>query len=673
MPRRVCLSIAVSHVTPPAGGQSRFAYLDGAPLAAEAIGEWARRVGFGDDNVRVVTDQPQGDGKANPVTEARVQAAVDALFPNNGKDTDHLILSFCGHGLTAADVGSAFWLFSDALEQRYRINVDAFVSEFRGYGVKRISLISDACRDAPKDLDLMRLESRRGITGRGQRNGSPRFDRMAACQDGQKAYMVVVPGGADRGKCILSGVVLDVLWGNEPGAFRNDVIDTHTFSLVTRDRAEERARDYRLDLKPQASVDPEAVILVDGAARPTPVPQLQPWPAAAHVISMGAIMDKTATVERGAELSFERLHSDQVFRESVLGRDFGTSHPDLDVSIQFPGLPNDARNLLDELFALRRLKHDDDSWIGAQISSTLSALEGKSAAYARAAAADALHTRFEKLALTRYADQFHLLVTGGHVRNVWSDHPIRNESTQGDLSHFRVEQWLNDSGTQVVIEFDNGEFVPVYLYRSLFAVVIRNSNGTAAIAYGGGSPEVLWTSAEAVTQLTRGTFSSANIEQLAARIRSGKHANPVLGAIAAYLYRQISDFDNICRMAYYYVDHDHPVPFDIALLGQLEVYLDGDKYFVKVPAVTARQQELDRRTPLPPYVTANTPAVTGQLGGRCPWLTIGWDYPRAELFGDKIYDHNRDLAQLFRPSSFTCLARKLGEHLVDLWNLKPYR
>src|SRR5690242_14936026 len=117
MARRVCLAIAVSDVTPRPSEESRFAYLDGAPPAAEAIGEWALRSGFGEDDVRVVTDRPLPNGNPNPVTTDRVQAAVNELFPDNGAQTDHVILSFCGHGLTV-DVGTAFWLFSDALEKQ---------------------------------------------------------------------------------------------------------------------------------------------------------------------------------------------------------------------------------------------------------------------------------------------------------------------------------------------------------------------------------------------------------------------------------------------------------------------------------------------------------------------------------------------------------------------------
>lgn len=61
-----------------------------------------------------------------------------------------MILSFCGHGLTGSNFGEIFWLFSDSLQMKYRIVVDRFYEEMFLLGVKRITLITDACREAPK-------------------------------------------------------------------------------------------------------------------------------------------------------------------------------------------------------------------------------------------------------------------------------------------------------------------------------------------------------------------------------------------------------------------------------------------------------------------------------------------------------------------------------------------
>jgi len=103
--RRVCLSIGVVTLRAPRR-ESR------SPTSTERlsrqtqIGQWAVSSGFGNNNVKVVTDQLHRPTR-QPVTIDRVQAAVDACFAGEGTPTDHLILSFCGHGLTA-DVGSTF-------------------------------------------------------------------------------------------------------------------------------------------------------------------------------------------------------------------------------------------------------------------------------------------------------------------------------------------------------------------------------------------------------------------------------------------------------------------------------------------------------------------------------------------------------------------------------------
>lgn len=670
MSRRVCLSIGVGNVTSRRGQASRFAYLDGAPVAAEAIGQWALSSGFGTDNVRIVTDRASPNGAANPVTSARVQAAVDALFPD-GVQTDHLILSFCGHGLTA-DVGSTFWLFSDALEQQYRVHVDSFTYEVLTFGINRISLISDACRDAPKDLDLMRLESRRAIVGRQEQSDSPMFDRLAACQDGQKAYMVGDPTAASLGKCILTGVVLDVLWGNEPAAFKNNVIDTHSFGIFTRDRATQRAAEYGLKLHPQCTVDPQAVLLVDGAAKPAPTIELPPWPPTARAEPMGPADD---SIRRGGlrTRSFELLRADKTFRDAMLGEDFGTSHPHLETSGRFTGLPEDARLLVERLFTLRQLQSTASARVEADISSTISVLEGKAASHARAAAANVLCIALSHVHLPHKAEEPNLIVTGSGVRAIWSDLRVTRGDAAGGETQFRITPWSAVHGTQVVVEFDDGAFVPVYLYPRLFGIVVREPGGTAAIAYAARSDfegHVLAQSAIAIDELTRGVLDSTQIETLAARMRDGKHANPIIGAVAAYLYRQISDFDNLRRMAYYYVHHEQPIPFDIALLGQMDVYAEKGTYFARVPAVTRSERE-PGRNPLPAYVSSDTPAVTGPLAGRCPWLTLGWDYPPGDQFGDTFY-REYGARGIFRPSSFTSLVREFGALLSGAWNLKPW-
>ena len=667
MPRRVCLAIGVGSVTPREGEEPRFAYLDGAPLAAEAMGQWALRSGFGADNVRVVTDEPLADGQPNPVTSARLQAAVDALFPANEGPTDHVILSFCGHGLTA-DVNSTFWLLSDAILNRYRVNVQDFTSELLTFGIKRLSLISDACRDAPRDLDLMRLESRRAIDGRGTRLATSMSDRLAACQDGQRAYMVLDQAGAAPGKCILSGVALDVLWGHESAAFHDNVIDTHSFGRITRDRASQRATSYGYTLHPECLVDPTPEVLVDRNAPPQPPFDLPPWPASSRVTPMGNIRGVPAIVPPPTGL-LDELRTKKVFRDALLGHDFGTSHPGLGPPTDILDLPDDSSGLVGHLLKLRAAP--DASKVAADLASAISALEGKAASETKAAAARSVSAVLDDPRIRETKPDVNLTVSGGKVRHLWADDHLSSTRIVDTDPYTQIDISTAAHGSQLVVEFDDGLFVPVYLYPSLRSIVVRGPHGMVAVAYAESEDQtVLTESAMTIDELTRGALDSTKIESLAARIRYGKHENPVLGVVAGYLYRLLSDFDNLRRMAYYYVVHHQPIPFDIVLLGQMDVHAEPGGYVTSVPAVPQNEHEHRAHNPLPGYVSRATPAVTGRVAGRSPWLTIGWDYSPREAFADRAYAEFRGEPGLCRPSIFTSFSAELGGRLVRAWKLK---
>lgn len=59
----------------------------------------------------------------------------------------------------------------------------------------------------------------------------------------------------------------------------------------------------------------------------------------------------------------------------------------------------------------------------------------------------------------------------------------------------------------------------------------------------------------------------ADLFDLAATLREGKHQDPVLGVLAAYSYARAGAIDDIRRLAYYFVGKNQPIPFDIVLLA----------------------------------------------------------------------------------------------------------
>ena len=110
-------------------------------------------------------------------------------------------------------------------------------------------------------------------------------------------------------------------------------------------------------------------------------------------------------------------------------------------------------------------------------------------------------------------------------------------------------------------------------------------------------------------------------------MRYVKHADPMYGIVAAYLYNAIGDVSNIRRMCYYYEKHEQDVPFDIAMLAQLELLKarPNGGFYVKVPEV-AELPAAQRHRNAPEFVWCKTPAATVDVAGVTPLLRTGWQH-----------------------------------------------
>lgn len=665
MARRACLAIGVSSVTPPKNQALRFGFLEGAVLAARAIGAWALASSFGAENVRIV-DDGQIDGKENPVTRERVQRAVDELFPTGADVVEHLILAFCGHGLTDANAGSISWLFSDSMNSKYRVVANMFYEELLLHGVQRITLITDACREAPKTLDLTRFDQSRGIVVHGTRVESPKFDRLAACQDGQLGYMVSEQNPAVPGKCVFSGVIADVLWGNEPTAIANGVITTTSLGLCVRARTPERARDYRLKLNPECLVDPEAAILYTAERPPAGPPGLQPWPAAGSGTIMGL---EVATAVEASEVdrNLERVHTNARFRNRILGRDFGLKRHDFAAADAPLSIPDDSKDLLQDLITLRTASVETPA--GPERSTVVRAmvqrLEADAASDARQRAAGEVQHRLGEIRPDPSAN----LVVLDEGAKLWSRHKAQRVGGTSSQSEFYVLSDLR--GAPILIEFADGSFTPLVPYAGLFAALKRSPTGDVFQAYGEHNSSGDFRDAlKAIADFAAGVLGVDRIDKLASQLRHQKHADPTLGAICAHLYRAVADFDSIRRMAYFYAKHNQPVPFDIALLGAMKVTRESaGALTLHIPAVKERAPN---SSGLPDYVTQATPEASMWVAGRCPWVASGWDYvsqPRTEwaILVDDLAAYANDI----RRSGFTILPNTVGASLAKAWQLQP--
>lgn len=601
MTRRACLSIGVSTVLAPVAGQTlSFDNLDGAVVAAKAIGDWARSSGFGDANVQVL-DDAWLDGQPNPVTRQRVQAAVDALFPPGAQRVDHLVLAFCGHGITDANIGGISWLFSDSLQGKYRVKADSFYGELRLLPVNRITVISDSCREPPATIELLRLDGVRGIVLQGPESRI-QLDRLAACQDGAQGFMVKAAGEVAPGKCVFSGVILDALWGQEATAIENGKITTSSLAACVRDRTAERAEEYRLRLEPEVWVDPKAVVVYDAAHPPLQPHTLQAWPPPPEPGVMISVPD-------GSPVSAHEL----VVRRT-------------------------------EAFDLVQADFSNDRAQAAQ-ATTKALLSAKILGDAN-------------------------LVVLGRSHTIWSHGIVKPLSEDKLQTTFRlITTWPGDP---VLVELEGKRVAPVVPYEGRFTAIIKNEAGDVLQAYGIERPvRAYFAALRLLEQFAAGTLSLNSIDHIATRLRRGKRTDPTLGAICAHLYRAAADYDSIRRIAFYYAWHNLPVPFDVALLGKMRVTMDDDgRMVLHVPPVADRRADSPS---LPPNATRATHAVQARVGGRCPWLGVGWDYvtdadPESLPLVVHLAEHAPDVPR----TGFTQLSSETALQLAHAWGLQQW-
>lgn len=619
----------------------------------------------------MVTDDAL-DGRPNPVDRTRVQAAVDELFAPGSEEVEHLLLAFCGHGLTDANFGAISWLFSDSLQRKYRVLSSAFYNEIALTGVRRITVITDACREAPKNLDLMRLDSARGVIVQGEPTDSPIFDLLAACQDGQQGYMLADPGSNDPGKCVFSGVIADALWGEEKTAINDDgLITTTTLAACVRARTSARAKEYRLRINPQCMVDPVDAVLYDRRTPPAGPPGLQPWPQASSASPMGPPPEQTVDRDE-ANRNFKLLVGDAEFRDSVLGAEFGAlaraGTPLRDQISLSPGSKLILQDLVQRQAQPKR-RHASRP-VGAQRrqqKAIVQRVEAEAVTETRRQAASVVRRSLrEGRPLSPNASN--LFVAGEDVAAIWSLAAVGRGRRTSRRTGFRVA--MQPEGLPVLIELGDRTMAPVVPYRDLYAVVTRSAVGEIFQAYGSShQPGRLQPALAAIADLAAGRIGPAEIDGLAAGLRAGKHADPVLGAICAHLYSAVADVDSIRRMAWFYSAHGQPVPFDVALLGDMRVDWDAAGALeLHVPAVRASTDaERDR---LPNYVKDATPAASAMVGGRCPWFALGWDHvgltrPSAAALTEGLAEH----AGAVPRSGFTLLPADVVSVLAERWGL----
>ena len=623
MVQRLCLAIGVANAAP-------LEYLPGAANAAHDIGEWARAAGF--DKVVVLTDEARvgssrwvkGDAApaaftaSDGVTVAAVRTEFDYLLRSDPDATDLFLLHFAGHGFQ--DGARSIWVTTDYATSSRVIGLELLKFRLEKFGIGNLTIVSDACLNRVTTEELANMTQDAVLDGGITGQADLQLDRFNAARQSQSAFMVRSPDPA-KARCILSGVLVDALWGHEAKA-----IDEYISGKITSGslceflpwRTAEVGVRYSVASKAEVfQGQPRAHVIYRDAGFPAPSPPPQRWPKPAE--SLEEIAPHVPLPGVTEWMTDQKLHS--IKPRGGRPRNHGELAP--------PELwPVNVRMVAPEPPPRR-----------FGISKGLSA-----------AAAGA-------------SGRANLTVAEGTVRRVWSGGDVEPD---GDGAWFAA----GTLSGQLIVEFDDGVFVPVTVYPRLRTLVTRGAGGQVAWSFEGPGDKLheRQQAFDLIAQLAAGTLNPAEIPQIAALVRRRKHSDPVMGALAAYLYDYAGDREAIRRTAFYYPEHGQPVPYDLAFLGVLNSYRRGDgKLVVDIPEVPERTAK-----GLPKYATNATNKVLGHpVAGLCPWLRQGWDFVDGPENPELAMVHGlQGLRAHLGLSAFTTLDETGALRLINLWQLR---
>lgn len=654
MGKRVCLAIGIGDTIGVDG------YLDGAIVAAEEFHTWAKAAGYEGE---LLTDSTVSGGP----TLAAISDALTRSLPF-GSETDRLLLFFAGHGLTGVSgTTGPTWLPKDWQARNACIGVDVLRKRLPKFGVRQISIFSDACRviavtDEMRDLDV------RGLLEQGHTNPDtpPDLDKFMAAQDGRAAFMKPGSGGAPS-RCIFSGVLMEGLWGGAASKRSPNLVISDSLRDFVKREVPKRARFYGQNLQPEASTEfPEELdVYVDLATHGLPKPVLPPWPPkmSEQLAEVAATQIEAPKPATGGSIT------DMV--GPMLGSVLGGMLPEqLDTTILSPSgigksLADTAADAIGKLVSRKFRRTTDgralpsvkaiESLEPAELEALARALQGNATpiaeggrkvlewAVAEAQAAVA-KSQAEAEAQTRETavqsmlretdglgyDDGNLIVVGQQVRAIWGPPGFGAESTSKNA--WQVDDPGPHRSAQLLVELDTGQFASCPTMGEMVTRLMINTDGTAAIVmnsrwvpYAPNLPEIAITEG-AVSQLYSGRLAREATFDRAVDLRMMKHANPVLGVISAYLYDSVGDRDSIRRMAWFYVKNRQAIPYDIAFLAELPVLgMDEGQLKVGVPA-TKRRKANTASEKNHKWATRATTKAEGWVAGRWPWLRQGWPY-----------------------------------------------
>lgn len=596
---KLFLAIAVGN---PEGNLGR---IPGAHRAARDLSAWARQNGY---HVLEATDEVQ------PVSVATIASLLTPVLQSPANDFERIIVAFAGHGVSR-DAADEFWLLSQwksgATEA---IEVGPFRQRLRTYQPRQITLIGDACRTLPTS-EARNLRGSPIIPTGPYPPRTVHIDQALATEFGDPAY--ATPASAADQYCFLSYVAALALWGEYPEARDGDgpeqVVTSQSLMNAIETHVSRIAETYNKTQSAECNSGfraPDNVYTRLGQHGVAPSPPSLPPPT--PVDPAGPIRPPNDTAE--------------ALRVRERGRWLKFMEPALNIDLEHP-LSGHFRNRTQLVEVLAALDNGEEGRIG---------VVGDDVVRIQLASARPL--------------------IRSTARPLWS--PLQGQA-DADLAlvelatsgAFAVAPLLRDMGVVLSISDDPNLGVAGMRFFPM---------GRMRIA----TPDIVATARlldEALARLNSGTLQTADVYDISAVLRRGKHDDPVLGVIAAHLYAGRGDIASIRDLAWWFASGMQPVPFDIALLADAEISGPPGDYRIHLPPLERRQPRTDEERRRPHLFDARD-AATGVIGGAAPMLRQGWSLLAA---GPPAFRPLAAFANDLLPAPFSTLRAEAGARFLN--------
>jgi hypothetical protein len=588
--------------------------LEGVLNSLDDLSSWAKRQGY-----EIVSIED----RATRVTVNRIKEELTPLLDQETGERDlkrlldrpRIVVYFCGHGLHAS--GDQYWILSAGPNQPdERISAVGLRDMLAKYGPKQIAVISGACRSAQvvQGLASSVVEANDALAGVVHK------DNFFSAQDGEASFAVPANQGIPA-HCVFSNVLLRAL--SEP-------VDPEALDPLYMETGRRIVSSQSLATYLEKKV-PEAALGVGRLQAPECNPGFRPYNndyvefGEVAGVAVSPAEAKARTAERIAAQNGRINRSLSEWRRPYVEKLQNYMGPQLSECLR--------KYNRGPLFLSSNIPYSDFSIVvKGQIQ-------------------------------TQTAVPTDLIVLPQHAvtRHNWIAAPILGfvDTPRSSVAVVRVKDF----------------YTAAPIHRRLWCAVIVDEQpgdtpekgGVELIAWGveAPSPAQRLSSAEALKGLSSRTLNAEDTAVLAEELRYLKHVDPMYGVVSAYLYNSIGDVANIRRMCFYYQQNNQDVPFDIAMLTQLELKQGSDaRFFVNVPKV-AETPKAQRREGAPPFVWESTPLTEVAVAGITPLLRVVWQHIQASPYD--VHKKCSELAGHLTESPIATLrGHEAGARLVEI-------